>query len=170
MRNKNKKGVSPLIAAVLLIAFTMAIAAILTAWVTSFTTEQKEQSEEFSEQISCSGQSFRTDSDFTVYYPADGVFQVRIKNTGNRGLYIDEYRVWVPSSSTPVVGSNFAYKHSNGTWVDSVNRTETISKNMLSGEINISVSEEPTKVQYSLTKCEGVYDSVTRPSGGWSAS
>ncbi|MCJ7450243.1 MAG: hypothetical protein MUP58_00710 [Candidatus Nanohaloarchaeota archaeon QJJ-9] len=34
-----RKGISPLIAAVLLIAFTMAVAAILTAWVTQFTQD-----------------------------------------------------------------------------------------------------------------------------------
>ncbi|MCJ7429388.1 MAG: hypothetical protein MUP66_03270 [Candidatus Nanohaloarchaeota archaeon QJJ-5] len=34
-----RKGISPLIGAVLLIAFTMAVAAILTAWVTTFTQD-----------------------------------------------------------------------------------------------------------------------------------
>lgn len=37
-----RKGISPLIAAVLLIAFTMAVAGILTAWVTSFTQSTTE--------------------------------------------------------------------------------------------------------------------------------
>ncbi len=50
-----RRGVSPLIAAVLLIAFTMAVAAILTAWVTTFTQEQTSQlGNQSSEQIDCS--------------------------------------------------------------------------------------------------------------------
>jgi len=50
-----RKGISPLIAAVLLIAFTMAVAAILTAWVTSFTQSTTEDVGNRSEQlVSCS--------------------------------------------------------------------------------------------------------------------
>ncbi len=39
---KNFKGISPLIASVLLVAFTMAIAAVLVAWITGFTQQQTE--------------------------------------------------------------------------------------------------------------------------------
>ena len=35
-----RKGISPLIASVLLVAFTMAVAAILVVWITGFTQEQ----------------------------------------------------------------------------------------------------------------------------------
>ncbi len=38
--NLNKKGLSPLIASVLLIGFTMAVAAILVVWITGFTQQQ----------------------------------------------------------------------------------------------------------------------------------
>ncbi|MDY6761920.1 MAG: archaellin/type IV pilin N-terminal domain-containing protein [Candidatus Nanohaloarchaea archaeon] len=52
--NSSRKGVSPLIAAVLLIAFTMAVAAILTAWVTTFTQEQTSQlGNQSAQQIDC---------------------------------------------------------------------------------------------------------------------
>src|SRR3989338_298115 len=40
----NRKGISPLIAAVLLIAFTMAIAGIMATWATQFSTQKIEQS------------------------------------------------------------------------------------------------------------------------------
>lgn len=53
--HNGRKGVSPLIAAVLLIAFTMAVAAILTAWVTTFTQEQTDAlGNKSEEQIDCS--------------------------------------------------------------------------------------------------------------------
>ena len=51
----DRKGISPLIAAVLLIAFTMAVAGILTAWVTTFTQDTADQVGEDAEQtVSCS--------------------------------------------------------------------------------------------------------------------
>ena len=51
----DRKGISPLIAAVLLIAFTMAVAGILTAWVTTFTQDTADQVGEDGEQtVSCS--------------------------------------------------------------------------------------------------------------------
>ncbi|MDY6761872.1 MAG: archaellin/type IV pilin N-terminal domain-containing protein [Candidatus Nanohaloarchaea archaeon] len=75
----NRKGVSPLIAAVLLIAFTMAVAAILTAWVTTFTQEQTSQlGNQSAKQIDCNfGQLeiFDTNSDTTWV-------TVAITNTG----------------------------------------------------------------------------------------
>ncbi|MDY6765762.1 MAG: archaellin/type IV pilin N-terminal domain-containing protein [Candidatus Nanohaloarchaea archaeon] len=74
-----RKGVSPLIAAVLLIAFTMAVAAILTAWVTTFTQEQTAQlGNQSAKQIDCNfGQLdiFDTTSDTTWV-------TVAITNTG----------------------------------------------------------------------------------------
>ncbi|MDY6769444.1 MAG: archaellin/type IV pilin N-terminal domain-containing protein [Candidatus Nanohaloarchaea archaeon] len=77
--DSGRKGVSPLIAAVLLIAFTMAVAAILTAWVTTFTQEQTaELGNKSAKQIDCSfGQLeiFDTTSDTTWV-------TVAITNTG----------------------------------------------------------------------------------------
>ncbi|MEA3230037.1 MAG: archaellin/type IV pilin N-terminal domain-containing protein, partial [archaeon] len=61
---KRKKGISPLIAAVLLIAFTMAIAALLTTWVTQFTESQQKESEKYQEKIECSGSNFIANRDF----------------------------------------------------------------------------------------------------------
>ncbi len=49
-----RKGISPLIAAVLLIAFTMAVAAILTAFVTTYTQETtSEVGNQSSELVQC---------------------------------------------------------------------------------------------------------------------
>ena len=47
----DRKGISPLIAAVLLIAFTMAVAGILTAWVTTFTQDTADQTGEAGEEL-----------------------------------------------------------------------------------------------------------------------
>ncbi len=46
MNSNNRKGISPLIASVLLIAFTMAIAGIMATWATSFSSQRLATSEE----------------------------------------------------------------------------------------------------------------------------
>jgi flagellin-like protein len=48
-----KKGISPLVAAVLLIAVTMTIAGILAFWTTSFVRTHTEQFERESEKVEC---------------------------------------------------------------------------------------------------------------------
>jgi flagellin-like protein len=80
-----RKGISPLIAAVLLIAFTMAVAAILTAWVTTFTQETtSEVGESGSEQIACSFAGLSIYD--AVYTVDDDALTVAIANTGTRDL------------------------------------------------------------------------------------
>ena len=52
---KMKKGISPLIAGVLLIAFTLAVAAIISGWLTSLTKTTTEKTEKgVSTQVECS--------------------------------------------------------------------------------------------------------------------
>ncbi len=82
-RGRNRKGVSPLIAAVLLIAFTMAVAAILTAWVTTFTQDTASQVGNESEQlISC---SYAGVSVFDANWDGSNV-DVTVANTGTVDL------------------------------------------------------------------------------------
>ena len=74
----DRKGISPLIAAVLLIAFTMAVAGILTAWVTTFTQDTADQVGEDGEQtVSC---SFGGLSIYEAVHDEDLV--VSVANTG----------------------------------------------------------------------------------------
>jgi flagellin-like protein len=76
-----RKGISPLIAAVLLIAFTMAVAAILTAWVTTFTQDTtSEISNESSRLVQC---SFGGLSIYDVT-AGSGQITVQVANTGTR--------------------------------------------------------------------------------------
>ncbi len=59
-----RKGVSPLIASVLLVAFTMAVAAILVVWITGFTQQQTETVGARGEkQTSCSFSTINIDKD-----------------------------------------------------------------------------------------------------------
>ncbi len=80
-----QKGVSPLIAAVLLIAFTMAVAAILTAWITTFTEEQTgEVGNRSSQVVEC---SFADMAIFDAVWDSGGNnVTVSVANTGTVDL------------------------------------------------------------------------------------
>ncbi|MDD5178623.1 MAG: hypothetical protein PHT54_05095 [Candidatus Nanoarchaeia archaeon] len=53
----NKKGISPLIATVLIIGFTVALAAVIMTWGQKFTKDIQEQTEETSgSQITCANE------------------------------------------------------------------------------------------------------------------
>ncbi len=78
-----RKGISPLIAAVLLIAFTMAVAAILTAWVTSFTQDTTESVGNESERlVGCSFASL----DIYDAVLSGSTLTVNVANTGTRDM------------------------------------------------------------------------------------
>lgn len=68
----SRKGVSPLIAAVLLIAFTMAIAGIMATWATTFSQQKLATSQEKSD---CIGALDLTSSGF-----ADRIVSVQVRN------------------------------------------------------------------------------------------
>ena len=74
--NKGRKGISPLIAAVLLIAFTMAIAGIMATWATTFTRERLAGS---TEEAECVGAL-----DLSTLTFNNGTISVKIKNLSNR--------------------------------------------------------------------------------------
>ena len=76
-----RKGISPLIAAVLLIAFTMSVAAMLTAWVTTFTEERTSSVSNRSEQVfQCSygGLSIYD----AIYHSDSNETDITVANTG----------------------------------------------------------------------------------------
>ncbi|MDY6776593.1 MAG: archaellin/type IV pilin N-terminal domain-containing protein [Candidatus Nanohaloarchaea archaeon] len=83
--SSTRKGVSPLIAAVLLIAFTMAVAAIVTSWVTTFTQERTEQLGNRSEEmIQCSYAGINIYE--ATFDSQNNVTDVSIENTGTVDL------------------------------------------------------------------------------------
>ncbi|MFB6294922.1 MAG: CARDB domain-containing protein [Candidatus Nanohaloarchaea archaeon] len=76
-----RPGISPLIAAVLLIAFTMAVGAIITTWATTFTQERSQQLSNRSEQmVRCSYAGM--DVYDVVYDSANSQTDVSVENTG----------------------------------------------------------------------------------------
>lgn len=79
---KQRKGVSPLIATVLLISFTMAIAIILSNWVLDYSKQQTGAlNERGSKQISCSGAWL--DGQDAVYNTSHKRVMLDVQNKGN---------------------------------------------------------------------------------------
>lgn len=159
---RTKKGVSPLIAAVLLVAFTMAIAAMLTAWVTQFTTEKEEESRAFQQKIECSGANIVASADFVVWNATSTEFETRVKNIGVGDVTVSRFQVWYENKRLPVyLNLEPVVIESGGIELIVLNVTDTDT-----GYLDPDDAGEPVKVMYD-TNCEGVWSTLSRPMGGW---
>lgn len=152
---RHHKGVSPLIASVLLIAFTMAIAAILTAWISSFTTSQKEKTAVFEEKIQCNYGFIENDIDFSQYNESQGLFKTRIKNTGTTDLSLGKYQVWYDGVATPVLWT--ISNPNNYPIVKQGDRILTV--NVTGGTLS--------KIKFIVYICDTVTATASKPLGGW---
>jgi flagellin-like protein len=107
---KNTKGISPLIAAVLLIAFTMTVAAILATWAQTFGQERLETAEQRGEAvIRCSALSMRVDS---ATYSGNSV-QAVVWNTGDENMTNIEFVIY--NSTSPSIPTRFQLNDANVT-------------------------------------------------------
>ncbi len=130
------KGISPLIATVLLIAFTVAVAGILSTWLTSFTKGSADTVKKESDtQLSCSfgGVSFST-----VKYCAERISGI-VENTGSVG---------VGNLSIQIL-------YSNGTTVR-FNLNTTLEPRE-SQQFNLSANSNYNIVR-AITNCSSVFD------------
>lgn len=155
------KGVSPLIASVLLIAFTMAIAAVLTAWISGFTTAQREKTAVFEEKIQCNYGFIENDIDFTEYNYTDDTkafFKTRIKNTGTIDISIGKYQTWFEDTSIPIVWT--VDNPGNNTAVRKLN-DKIFTFNVSGGRL--------TKIKIIGHICDGVTATISEPLGGWNS-
>lgn len=165
-----RKGVSPLIAAVLLIAFTMAVAAILTAWISNFTTQQKEKTAEFEEKVQCAYADIRADPNFARYNTSTGFFSVWIENTGSEKISVAYMTIEfsdgkitrkMPLNTTHVM----ALQKREGGTVGPLDLLGYAADTAKSG-ISASISDIPQKVTFTTT-CDGVKTSLLKPTTGW---
>lgn len=161
MNFSKRKGVSPLIAAVLLIAFTMAIAAILTAWIASFTQEQRDNSKVFEEKISCAYSNIEIDDEYVKFDAVNKIFYAFITNTGADAITLTKVSAWVDNKKQlPIMLDSNA-----------LNLT-TIQKNEYQ-QLYVNVSSAFSAGGTALTKiefgtgCESVFAPTTTPQGGW---
>jgi len=102
-----KKGISPLIAAVILIAATMSIAGILSYWASSFAEEKLRETENTttSEQMQCIGAKFRIYSSGT-YTNSTGVLYVILENQRSFDLTLKELYLFYPDDKFETISLN----------------------------------------------------------------
>ena len=89
----NKRGISPLIATVLIIGFTIALAAVIISWGQTFTRQIQQETETSSnEQIACATEVvFDVTNGCKIFGSLTGDVKVVVKNDGNR--VIDKFLV-----------------------------------------------------------------------------
>jgi len=150
-----KKGISPLIATVILIAFVIAVAGIVSTFFTGFTKEQKAGVESKAETIiDCSVATLELDNDAVSVNTTDQSFYLVISNTGQEDL-----------SGLKVIVFNSTYAGTCLTTPSSVNVGETVTLT------NSSCASMPSgavvKIQVTTTTCAGVKSELTNSSGNW---
>ncbi len=144
------KGISPLIAAVLLIAVTMTIAGIMATWATSFTKEQIRLAENQSQNI-CNAQFDVFDGKIV-----NGVGYFTIQNIGSETLKdLKGYLFYSnPAYDEPLDGSKSYYVKNSSITLSNVK----IEKNGIY-TFNFTFSHNyPTKLRITAGNCPSAYD------------
>src|SRR3989338_6986080 len=143
---KKRKGVSPLIAAVLLIAFTVAIATLVMGWFSTLTrTTTTTVTNKTTESIACSSAQLSIDDVYIRLNATESDVHVIVKNPGFTPLGITSLQAY------NTTGSNFSTGFSAGT--------------MTKGSIvsyNITLASIPTCATFSkvivTSNCGGIAD------------
>ncbi len=160
---QKRKGVSPLIAAVLLIAFTMAVAAILTAWIAGFTQEHKDKSEEFDRKISCAYSNIELDRDYAKWDHVNKIFYGFVSNTGVDAITLTKVETWVDGQKQLPIKLNIS-----SPTITSVDKNEYLEIYVNLSSAFSSEGTDLSKIKF-ITECDPVFDSITQPQGGWNS-
>ncbi len=104
MKHLLKKGISPLIATVLIIGFTVALAAVILTWGTSFTKQIAKGTEDTTEiQLACA-QDVQFDVKSACYDDVNNGIKFIVENNGNRDIV--NFSVRLKITDTNVVSGN----------------------------------------------------------------
>lgn len=152
------KGISPLIATVILIAFVIAVAGITSTFFTGFTKEQQAGVQSKATTIvDCSVAMMELDDTTVSVNPtgaSTGNFSLVVSNSGQEDL-----------AGLKVILFNSTYAGTCPCSASSVNIGETVTVS------NYTCSEVPsgiiTKIQITTTTCAGVKSELTNSSGTW---
>lgn len=149
-----RKAVSPLIAAVMLIAITVAVAIALTAWVASFTKGKEEQVALSDRELQCSYQRIEADQTLVNYDSTSKIMKAYVTNLGANPISIETVRVWKRNSATAEVPVP----------LDETNTIGTSQGRLF--YLNLTEFGEPERVRFE-TGCSAVYSTLFRPITGW---
>lgn len=151
----NRKGISPLIAAVLLIAFTMTIAGLMAAWAQNYVSGETQQLTEESDKLQeCGKVNFMID-DITK---TDTSLTIVVYNSG--GIEIEDFDAILSYSNSthgPVIETNS----------DALNETlaigdmKSFSVTNNQSEVGMSLTKLKLVAKIADTKCPNVYREKT---------
>ncbi len=164
MINK-RKGLSPLVAAVLLIAFTMTVAALLTVWIKGFTDKQQTVAEESERKIECSYVNLEIRPEFASYNASwnnNHIFEAYIVNNGLSEVDIEQIQIFnrYGDSTTPrPLEEIINLKKDESKYVD-------INITSLAQKLGITNENDLDKVVF-YTSCSGITARIIKPYGGW---
>src|SRR3989338_43119 len=144
---KTKKGISPLIAAVLLIAFTVAIATLAMGWFSQLTrTTTTTVSNKTTEAVACSNAQVSIDGGYLRLNATESDARVLVKNSGFSNLGITSLQVYNTTGANFSTGFGGASSLTPGSLV----------------AYNITMASIPTCATFSkvivTTNCGGVTD------------
>jgi flagellin-like protein len=150
------KGISPLVATVLLIAFTVAVAGMLSTWLTGFTSSTSKQvSDSSSTTLSCSYGGISLGS--LKYGSSSSSLAGNIENTGTVSLG----NVSIQIVYTNKTVGNYFLATQNGVGINSSNAVKNISlipRDLITFNVTAQSNYELVRVS---TNCSSVFDSAT---------
>ena len=142
-----KKGVSPFIASVLLIAFAIAVAAIFSGWLSSFTQTTTEEVQEHSEKrVTCSYGGIALED--VEYNKTTGNFSGKVENTDIITLGDVDFEIFYTDASRDKLDLNMTLDPGE---------KDTFNQNV--NNMNSSTNSY-NKIRV-VTNCSNVYDEAT---------
>jgi flagellin-like protein len=140
-----RKGVSPFLATVLLIAFAIAVAAIFGGWITSFTTQTTEEVQERSEKrVTCSYGGIALED--LVYNISSTNFSGKVENTDIITLGNIDFEIFYADDTRGELDLNMTL--------------EPGEKNTFNQKVTKMNTTTYNKIRV-ITNCSNVYDEAT---------
>ncbi|RLJ01379.1 MAG: hypothetical protein DRP11_04480 [Candidatus Aenigmatarchaeota archaeon] len=131
-----RKGISPLIAAVLLIAFTITVAAVLATWASSFVKTQTQTIEQSAEQTECTKANLRVEE--AEWDQANSQLNVLVLNIGD--VELSKFKIYIFTSATQFTEETPS------------NSDDVLAKGDY-GSFSVPMSSEPVKIQVISDTC-----------------
>lgn len=140
------KGVSPLVASVLLIAFTIAVAGLYSGWITSFTKKTNEEVEEQSgKKVTCSYGGIALDN--VKYNKTTGNLTGTVENTNLISLGNIDFEIFYANATREKLDLNMALEPGEKNTFD----RQVLDMNMTNNYDKIRV----------ITNCSNVNDEIS---------
>jgi flagellin-like protein len=147
-----RKGISPLIAAVLLIAFTMAVASIFAQWAPQLIEDAQGDTSEQAQNIQeCSDRTLNVNVD------TDDEYIANIQQTGGNDGVGNLTVTWYWEDENPTQNETVADQKADNSAIKESTGLTSIDSGILSEDRNL------TEVQVQTPDCEGA------PGGSWEA-